>query len=163
VDAHRVVRCWGFHIFYKIRSQMAQRFQLYTPAASKKIPSTHFCLRQQIPTTVFFCFLDWSCYYFFQTAPQLYSQGWVDPVPDPVLLRKSGRARNWTRDLWIWSQEFWHTTKAQSNEKLNLRPSCGTVPQPSTLLCAPLHIQKQATTTGRRRFRYWPIFVPHGK
>jgi hypothetical protein len=28
---------------------------------------------------------------------QLYSRGWVDPVPDPLLLRKSGSAGNRTR------------------------------------------------------------------
>jgi hypothetical protein len=39
-------------------------------------------------------------YVFFQVAPQLYSRGWVDPVPDPLLLRKSGSAENRTRDLW---------------------------------------------------------------
>jgi hypothetical protein len=27
-------------------------------------------------------FLDRSCYFLFQVAPQLYSRGWVDPVPD---------------------------------------------------------------------------------
>jgi hypothetical protein len=42
-------------------------------------------------------FLDQSHYFFFQVAPQLYSQGWVDPVPDPLLLRKSGSARNRTQ------------------------------------------------------------------
>jgi hypothetical protein len=42
-------------------------------------------------------FLDRSSYYFFQAAPKLYSRGWVDPVPDPPLLRKSGSAGNWTR------------------------------------------------------------------
>jgi hypothetical protein len=41
--------------------------------------------------------LDRSHYFFFQVAPQLYSRGWVDPVPDPLLLRKSGSAGNWTR------------------------------------------------------------------
>jgi hypothetical protein len=30
-------------------------------------------------------FLDRSRYFFFQLAPQLYSRGWVDPVPDPLL------------------------------------------------------------------------------
>jgi hypothetical protein len=35
-------------------------------------------------------FLDRSRYFFFQVAPQLYTRGWVDPVPDPLLLRKSG-------------------------------------------------------------------------
>jgi hypothetical protein len=42
-------------------------------------------------------FLDRSRYYFFQVASQLYSRGWMDPVPDPLLLRKSGSARNRTR------------------------------------------------------------------
>jgi hypothetical protein len=31
---------------------------------------------------------------FFQVAPQLYSRSWVDPVPDPLLLRKFGSAGN---------------------------------------------------------------------
>jgi hypothetical protein len=30
-------------------------------------------------------FLDRRRYFFFQVAPQLYSRGWVDPVPDPHL------------------------------------------------------------------------------
>jgi hypothetical protein len=38
--------------------------------------------------------LDQSRYSFFQVAPQLYSRGRVDPVPDPLLLRKSGSAGN---------------------------------------------------------------------
>jgi hypothetical protein len=37
-------------------------------------------------------FLDQNRYFFFQVASQLYSRGWVDPVPDPRLLRKSGSA-----------------------------------------------------------------------
>jgi hypothetical protein len=41
-------------------------------------------------------FLDCSLYFFFQIAPQLYSRGWVDPVPDPPL-RKTGSAENRTR------------------------------------------------------------------
>jgi hypothetical protein len=49
------------------------------------------------PTAVFSFFLDRSRYYFFQVAPQLYSRSWVDPVPDPLLLRKSGSAGNRTR------------------------------------------------------------------
>jgi hypothetical protein len=35
-------------------------------------------------------FLHRNHYFFFQVAPQLYSRGWVDPVPDPLLLRKFG-------------------------------------------------------------------------
>jgi hypothetical protein len=55
----------------------------------------------------FLGFLDRSHYYFFQAAPHLYSGGWVDPVPDPLLVRKSGSARNRTRDLRICSQKLW--------------------------------------------------------
>jgi hypothetical protein len=53
-----------------------------------------------------FGFLHRSRYHFFQVASQLYSRGWVDSIPDQ-LLRNSGRAGNWTRDLWICSQEDW--------------------------------------------------------
>jgi hypothetical protein len=42
-------------------------------------------------------FLDRSRYFCFQAAPQLYSRGWVDPVTDPLLLRKCGNAGNRTR------------------------------------------------------------------
>jgi hypothetical protein len=41
--------------------------------------------------------LDRRRYFFFQVAPQLYSPGWVDPVRDPLLLRKSRSAGNRTR------------------------------------------------------------------
>jgi hypothetical protein len=42
-------------------------------------------------------FLGRKFYFFFQLAPQLYSRGWVDLVPDPLFLGKSGFAGNWTR------------------------------------------------------------------
>jgi hypothetical protein len=42
-------------------------------------------------------YLDRNHYFFFQVAPQLYARGWVDPVPDPLLIRKSDSARNRTR------------------------------------------------------------------
>jgi hypothetical protein len=35
---------------------------------------------------------------FLQAAPQLYSRGWVDPVREPLVLRKSGSAGNRTRN-----------------------------------------------------------------
>jgi hypothetical protein len=41
-------------------------------------------------------FLDRSRYFFFRVAPHLYSRGCVDPVPDPLVLRKSGSAGNRT-------------------------------------------------------------------
>jgi hypothetical protein len=42
-------------------------------------------------------FLGRSRYFFFQVAPQFYTRGWVDPVPDTLHLRKSGSAGNRTR------------------------------------------------------------------
>jgi hypothetical protein len=42
-------------------------------------------------------FLDRSRYFYFQVAPQLYSRGWVNLVPDSLLLRKYGSTGNRTR------------------------------------------------------------------
>jgi hypothetical protein len=39
-------------------------------------------------------FLDRSPIFSFPVAPQLYSRGWVDPIPDPLLLGKFGSAGN---------------------------------------------------------------------
>jgi hypothetical protein len=44
-----------------------------------------------------FGFLERSRYFYFQVSPQLYSRGWVNLVPDPLILRKSGSAGNVTR------------------------------------------------------------------
>jgi hypothetical protein len=53
---------------------------------------------QRIPyNSHIFGFLDRCWYFSFQVAAQLYSRGWVDPVPDPLPLRKSGIAGNRTR------------------------------------------------------------------
>jgi hypothetical protein len=46
-------------------------------------------------TAVNVCFLDRNRYFIFPVAIQLSLRGWVDPVPDPLLLRKSGNAGNW--------------------------------------------------------------------
>jgi hypothetical protein len=55
-----------------------------------------------------FCFLDRSRY-FFLLAHQLYSRGWVNPVPDP-LLRKSGSVGNRTRTSWSVARNSDHET-----------------------------------------------------
>jgi hypothetical protein len=44
---------------------------------------------------------------FYEVAPQLYSGGWVGPVPEPLLSFSSGSAGNRTQDPWICSQELW--------------------------------------------------------
>jgi hypothetical protein len=64
--------------------------------------------RGRTPTAINLSFLDWSCYFFFQVAPHLSSWGWVDPVPDPQLLRK------------IW----WH--RELNQEPLGLQPGTPT-------------------------------------
>jgi hypothetical protein len=64
-----------------------------------------FPQQKKIPTLVT-SFLDRSYYYFFQVAPELYSRGRVDPVPDPLLLRKFGSAGNRTWDPYICNQKL---------------------------------------------------------
>jgi hypothetical protein len=59
------------------------------------------------PTAVNISSLDRNRYFFFQVAPHLSSRGWVGPVPDPLLLRKSGSAGNGTQDLCVCSQGVW--------------------------------------------------------
>jgi hypothetical protein len=59
------------------------------------------------PTAVNLSLPDRSRQCFFQVAPYLSLRGWVDLVPDPLLLRKSGSAENLTRDFWVCSQEVW--------------------------------------------------------
>ena len=86
---------------------------------------------QRIPTAVNICFLDRSRYFFIQVAPQLTSWGWVNPVPDPLLLRKSGSAGNRTRDLCICIQKLWPLdhrggqNKNKNQENLALRFKSG--------------------------------------
>jgi hypothetical protein len=60
---------------------------------------------QWIPMVINLGFLDCSHYYFFHIVSQLSSQGCVDPIPDPLLLRKSGSTKNRTQYLWICSQD----------------------------------------------------------
>jgi hypothetical protein len=62
------------------------------------------------------CFLGQSRYYFFQIAPQLYSQGCVDTVPDPRPLRKSGSAQESNPGpLDLWPETL--TTRPQRRSK----------------------------------------------
>jgi hypothetical protein len=44
-----------------------------------------------------FGFLNRRRYFFLQLATQLYSRGWVDHIPGPILFRRSGSAGNRTR------------------------------------------------------------------
>jgi hypothetical protein len=62
------------------------------------------------PYGLIIVFPDQSRHFSFQVAPQLYSRGWMDPVPDPLLLRKQGRARNRTRTSGSVVKNFDHYT-----------------------------------------------------
>jgi hypothetical protein len=68
---------------------------------------------QRIPTAVNLSFLDHGHYFFFHVARQLSSRGLMDPVPDRLLLSKSGRAGYRTWDLCICSQELWPPDQPQ--------------------------------------------------
>jgi hypothetical protein len=70
-------------------------------------------------------FLDRSRYFSFQVTPQLYSRGWVDPVPDSLLLRKSGRAGNRTgiSGSLARNSDLWTT------EVVSRRPTEVTIPE----------------------------------
>jgi hypothetical protein len=59
---------------------------------------------RRIPTVVNLAFLDRSRYFSFKQLIYPH-KGRVDPVPDPLLPRKSGSAGNRIRDLWVSSQE----------------------------------------------------------
>jgi hypothetical protein len=76
--------------------------------------SANFCKREGCrvasaadPCVRILGLLEQCRYFFLQVAPRLYSRGWVDHVPDPLLLRKSDSSGNRTRDLCICSQESW--------------------------------------------------------
>jgi hypothetical protein len=80
-------------------------WQLYRPSerrlSAKLVPTSvdRGChvVRVTDPYGRILGFLDRRSYLFFRAAPQLWSWGWVNPVPDPVLLRKSGSTGNRTR------------------------------------------------------------------
>jgi hypothetical protein len=61
-------------------------------------------------------------YYFFPVA-QLYSRGWLVPVPDPLLLRKPDSAGNRTWDLLICSQELWPLNQRGGHLKYSHTPN----------------------------------------
>jgi hypothetical protein len=54
-----------------------------------------------------FDFLDPEPLLFLPSSSSICSWGWVDTVPEPLLLRKSGNAGNRTRDPRVSSQKLW--------------------------------------------------------
>jgi hypothetical protein len=110
------------HLCTQIPVFTLKKLRGFGPRANSADRATATCWRILVPTfvdrgccvvsatdspVVSLGFLDRSRYCFFPVAPQLSSRGWVDPVPDPLLLRKSGSVGNRTWDLWICSQKLW--------------------------------------------------------
>jgi hypothetical protein len=65
-------------------------------------------------------FLYHSHYFFLHVAPQLNLQDWVGPIPDPLLLRKSGSAGNRTWNLLICSSIKQHSMKMDEGVAIQL-------------------------------------------
>jgi hypothetical protein len=65
------------------------------------------------PTVINLSFLDRSRYFSFKQLLIYSHKGGVDPVTDPLLLRKSGSAGNRTPDLWDCSQTTETVWRAQ--------------------------------------------------
>jgi hypothetical protein len=59
------------------------------------------------PTVVNLSFLEQSHYFSFKKFLIYAHEGWVYSIPDPLLLRKFGSAKNQSQDLWVSSQELW--------------------------------------------------------
>jgi hypothetical protein len=69
-----------------------------------------------------FGFLDRSRFIYIPVSPQMYSRGWVDRVPDPLLLRKSGSAGNRTRASGSVARnsDHYHSTRNWYTGKVNI-------------------------------------------
>jgi hypothetical protein len=101
-------RCWkrSFMAWVCKETIPTKRLPLVSEVSANflRIVSRDQCNRSPLPYSRF---LGRRNYYFFQAAPQVYLRGRVDPIPDPLLLRKSGSAGNRTWDLWICGQGLW--------------------------------------------------------
>jgi hypothetical protein len=95
-------------------------------------------------------FQDRSRYFFFQVAPQLYSRGWVDPVTDPLLLRKSSSAGNRTRASGSVARNSDHWHNVAKHCKFDAR---GTVVPSTATASDPTFEIEIATFTSAKRTR----------
>jgi hypothetical protein len=78
------------------RTILTERPPLVDEVSATFVVESLAWLVQRVPMAVF-CFPDRGRYFFFQAVTQFYSRGLMDPVPDPLLLRKCGSAGNRTR------------------------------------------------------------------
>jgi hypothetical protein len=121
VNSTEFVKCWpmfmNFFTNYKTNSlafNLQRKYTYWATAAGRRNLVLTFAdrgvshgQRDGTSTVVTLGVLYRSHYFFIQVEPHFSSRGWVDPVPNPLLSRKSGRTGNQTRDLWVCSQELW--------------------------------------------------------
>jgi hypothetical protein len=94
-----------FYTTFSIRKIKALKFTSCWAVWSSM--NVSYIIGHERESSLFCCFFDPYCrnlgfldrirYSFFLAAPELYSRGWVDPVPDPLLLRISDSVGNRTR------------------------------------------------------------------
>jgi hypothetical protein len=106
---------------------------------------------------------------FIQLAPLLSSRGWEDPVPDPLLIGKSGSTVNRKQDLYICSKELCpldhrgdHTSHLKYRITLPVR--LGQFRQPAsaiTVHCDTVHCTSECLGTDRncKKNRVLPLKV----
>jgi hypothetical protein len=111
VQVSSIFMIYVTHFGLNIRWRIASETKTPWPQHSNELyrPSVHRLSAKLVPTFAdrgchvvsvtdsygrIVCFLDRSRYFCYQAPPQLYSRGWVDSVPDPLLLGKSGSAGN---------------------------------------------------------------------
>jgi hypothetical protein len=93
-------------------------------------------------------FLDRSRYFFFQAAPQLYSRGWADPVPEPLLLRKCGSTgnRTWTSGFVARNSDHYTTVVARVTcllrQNMTVSSNLQCYVHPQAQLLSPLSVNK---------------------
>jgi hypothetical protein len=122
-----VITCWLLHNFELYAKYFYFVIKTNTVALSPQVNytdwSTATCQQNLVPTfvdrgvlrgqhggsrtIVNISFLDRSCYFSFKWRLIYAHEGWVDPAPGPLQLRKFGSAGNRTQDHWVSTQELW--------------------------------------------------------
>jgi hypothetical protein len=75
----------------------------------------------------------------------------MDPVPDPLILRKSGSAGNRTRVLWVCSQELWPLDHRYTHTHTHTRGI-----QSKCLILLNHRLSRNLLTTGVQHSHFFP-------
>ena len=96
-------------------------------------------LAKRYPSSLISVFLTGFRYFSYQAATQLASRGWVDPVPDPIILEKFlGYSREsnpgplgWQSDVPSTIPNRWSTEGLENDKDIILLLKCVCVPMPT--------------------------------